>query len=155
MKKNGFTLVELIAVLVILSIIGMLAAPNIINLMQTGKEGSFISDAEEMVSTATYMYKVQSTRGFEESSFDEINQYQHRILMKDLTGTIPEADPYGYKYDTDDSYIDFVEPNESDTTDKRTISIHIKACNDDNKCHYICSDDANNLSTNDIKDNCN
>ena len=29
MKKNGFTLVELIAVLVILSIIGLLATPNI------------------------------------------------------------------------------------------------------------------------------
>ena len=44
MKKNGFTLIELIAVLVIISIIALLAAPNIITLMQSTKEKSFISE---------------------------------------------------------------------------------------------------------------
>ncbi len=153
MKRNGFTLVELIAVLVILSIIGMLAAPNIINLMQTGKEGSFISDAEEMVSTATYMYKIQSARGFEESAFEEISQYQHRIYMKDLTGTIPESDPYGYTYDTSNSYISFEEPDDTETTETRTVKAYFKSCKKDEsgsiiKCHCINATDENADATN-------
>ena len=107
MKKNGFTLVELIAVLVILSILAMMATPNIIHLMQNGKEKSFISDAEEMISTATYMYKIQNSRGFDDEIFQSVGTNSHQINMSKLTGTIPEKDPYGYKYIKEASNITF------------------------------------------------
>ena len=158
MKENGFTLVELIAVLVILSILAMLAAPNVINLMQSGKEGSFISDAEEMVSTATYMYKTQNTRGFEGSVFIQSGTNQYKILMSNINGDIPETDPYGYKYDKTNSYVSFQEPSDTATMGTRTISAHFKSCQEDDngnitsKCHCINAPDATDIKSADIGD---
>jgi prepilin-type N-terminal cleavage/methylation domain-containing protein len=150
MKKNGFTLVELIAVLVILSIIALLAAPNIITLMQNSKEKAWLSEVKEMVSTATYMYKT--------------NKDVDTIYMKNLTGTIPVTDPYGYTYviensasDNEFSYFKFKEPDESTSMGKREITVFIKSCKTDNsgkKCHYLCSNDGANLKLTDIGDSC-
>ena len=40
MNKKGFTLIELIAVVVIMSIIAIIATPNIINMIDKGKKES-------------------------------------------------------------------------------------------------------------------
>lgn len=56
-NRKGFTLIELIAVVVIMAIIALLATPNIISLLEKGKKEQFVADAKEFVSKATYMYK--------------------------------------------------------------------------------------------------
>lgn len=56
-NRKGFTLIELIAVVVIMAIIALLATPNIISLLEKGKKEEFVADAKEFVSKATYMYK--------------------------------------------------------------------------------------------------
>ena len=154
MKKNGFTLVELIAVLVILSIIALMATPNIIELMRSGKEKSFISEVEEMISTAKYMYKSESVR---QANFT-VDGTGYRILMSNLNGTLPDTDPFGYTYEKNESYITITEPADSeasDTMSKRSTKVHFKTCKDksgETTCHCINSTDADNLKTTDIVD---
>lgn len=149
MKKNAFTLVELIAVLVILSIIALLATPNIINLMQSGKEKSLLTDVEEMVSNATYMYKNENVRGFSASIFDyDENSEMYTITIGNIRGTIPDNDPYGYTYDKENSYIGFKES--SDDSGIRKTIVFVKACNQENKCHCVKTEDGNNLTPENI-----
>ena len=58
MNKKGFTLVELIAVVVIIGIIAVIATPNIVNMIDNGKKDQFIADAKEMISKAKYQIKL-------------------------------------------------------------------------------------------------
>ena len=150
-KNNGFTLIELIAVLVIISIIALLAAPNIITLMQSTKEKSLISEVKEMLSTATYMHKTTKAT---------------TINMRNLTGTVPVTDPYGYTYvlDADDdgefSYFTFIEPTDNPSADpssmtQRKVKVFIKSCKTDDsgkKCHYVCKGE--NQTELEVTDNC-
>lgn len=163
MKKNGFTLVELIAVLVILSLIALLAIPNIINLMDSSKSKSFVSEVQELVSTATYMYKSESVRSktFEGANMDIIR-------MRNINGTIPLTDPYGYTYVLDGStdpekkneysYFKFSDVAGNDSTGvlgKRKVVVFIKSCSQKTKkCHYICSNNGTSLKVEDVSDNC-
>lgn len=161
MKKNGFTLVELLAVLVILAILGGLAAPNIINLMQSGKEEAFIEDAKEMVSSATYMYKIAYARDFIEDNNFLTDGDGYKILMSNINGNVPDTDPYGYKYKQNDSYIKFQEPSETNINGKRSIKAYFKSCLEDEdgnikKCHCIdvtdSDKDATDIKNSDIVD---
>ena len=62
MNKKGFNLIELIAVVVIMSIIAIIATPNIINMIDKGKKDQYITNAKEFISKATYMYKQDKYR---------------------------------------------------------------------------------------------
>ena len=46
MKKKGFTLVELLAVIAILAILIILALPNIMSLFNNAKENAFITETK-------------------------------------------------------------------------------------------------------------
>lgn len=154
MKEKGFTLVELIAVLVILSIITLLAIPNIVGLMDEGRKNSFVEEVQEMVSTATYMYKNEQTRD-NSGKFSSKNNTKYTIKIADLNGTIPDKDSFGYQYKPYESCISFVEPSDTESTfEGRTVKVFVKSCRG-NSCHYICSDNGKNLKTTDIKESCN
>ncbi len=47
-KKNGFTLVELLAVVVIMAIIALVAVPNVVSMLERNKKKQMVSDAKEM-----------------------------------------------------------------------------------------------------------
>lgn len=51
-KKNGFTLVELLAVIVVLAIIMIIALPNVLDSLSTAKEKSFKEMAIKMYNEA-------------------------------------------------------------------------------------------------------
>ena len=52
MSNKGFTLVELIAMLVVLAILMAITVPNITGILNQQKENAFIEDAEKLISTA-------------------------------------------------------------------------------------------------------
>lgn len=54
MNRKGFTLVELLGVLVILSIIMLIAVPNVISIMDKNKKDIYVSDAKKFVSAVQY-----------------------------------------------------------------------------------------------------
>ncbi|MDD3241501.1 MAG: type II secretion system protein [Bacilli bacterium] len=50
MNKKGFTLVELIAVMVVLSVIMVISIPNVVAMLDKQKKNTYISDAKKLVS---------------------------------------------------------------------------------------------------------
>ncbi len=68
MNKKGFTLVELIAVMVLIALISLLTFPNIRNLMRNNNEKEFTTYKDLMVEYAKTMplqrYKDESGNGY-------------------------------------------------------------------------------------------
>ena len=62
-NKKGFTLVELLAVIVVLAIIIIIALPNVINAMNRAKEGSFKIYAKRAISDAQSSYQADELMG--------------------------------------------------------------------------------------------
>jgi len=67
-KKNGFTLVELLAVIVILAIILVIAVPQIMKTIDNAREGAFGSSAKLIAASAEREYLVRKTLG--DTSFE-------------------------------------------------------------------------------------
>ena len=64
-KKKGFTLVELLAVIVILAIILVIAVPRIMSVIKDAKLGSIESTAKLIASTAESSYESKKALGLE------------------------------------------------------------------------------------------
>jgi len=62
-KRNGFTLVELLAVIVILAIILVIAVPQIMNTIENARLGAFRSTAKLIATSAEKEFLVQQTLG--------------------------------------------------------------------------------------------
>ncbi len=54
MKRNGFTLVELLASLTILGILMVITVPNVVGILTQNREKTYNEDARKMISTAKY-----------------------------------------------------------------------------------------------------
>ena len=63
MKKNGFTLVELLAVIAILGILVIVTVPNIINAVNTSKKNNFLSEAQGLYKQALNQYVLDRQKG--------------------------------------------------------------------------------------------
>ena len=53
-RNNGFTLVELLATMVILAIIMLVAVPNVTGIIARNKAKTYVEDAKKLVTTAEY-----------------------------------------------------------------------------------------------------
>ena len=56
-NRKGFTLVELLAVVVILGLMMGIAIPNIMGIIKRQKQSTYLEDAKKMVSRAEYMLR--------------------------------------------------------------------------------------------------
>ena len=56
MNKKGFTLVELLAVIIVLAILVLLALPRVMSLMERSRVSSFAVEANEIAKAATNAY---------------------------------------------------------------------------------------------------
>lgn len=149
-NKKGFTLVELLAVVIIMAIIALIATPNIISLLERSKRTDFIGDAKEFASKANYMFKRMEQKGYGSDIFAPTavtNEY--KILVKNIEGVSSLDDPYGGKYNADDSYVLFT-PEKTIVTDpvtnapaeviKYVMYVYLKGCNENNnKCYELGS----------------
>ncbi len=86
MKKNkGFTLVELLAVVAILSLLVIIALPNIIELFNEAKERSFITECKQIYTTAQQKWMTDSMFETDEMKYARSNQ-QNCNNKLDLSG---------------------------------------------------------------------
>lgn len=142
--KKGFTLIELIAVVVILSILAIIATPNIVNMIDRGKKEQYVADAKDFIAKATYMYKQEKYKEKFSNSTIKLGDIEG-INDSDLT------DPYGYRYDTKNSTIKFEEPSDSsDVIKEREVTITLESYEKENKndgssCYYISGENKKNL----------
>ena len=98
MNRKGFTLVELLGVIIILSIIMIIAIPNITSLTQKNKKNTYISDARKMVSLAQYHLR--------KGNYDKPNTNVLRIItLGSLSTTDVEKNSDGNAYDEEESYV--------------------------------------------------
>ncbi len=82
MKKKGFTLVELLAVIAILAILVIIALPNVLSMFRQAKENSFKEEAQKLYQTAETAY-INSAMGTSTISCFSSNDADTHL---DLTG---------------------------------------------------------------------
>ncbi len=146
--KKGFTLIELIAVVVILSILAIIATPNIVNMIDSGKKEQYVADAKDFIAKATYMYKQKDQERYQ-GKFSN-----NTIKLGDIEGINDSdlTDPYGYTYDKENSIIKFEEPSSPDTevVQERIVKITLYSYEED-KCYMIENIEKNKLSKSDVQ----
>jgi type IV pilus assembly protein PilA len=93
MKNNkGFTLVELLAVIVILAVILLIAVPNVFGIIDKSRSDTLVSNAKMMASAARL--KVTTTPSYLPSA----NLKVKSILLTDLDLEKMDRDPDGGSY---------------------------------------------------------
>ena len=146
MKNKGFTLIELIAVVVIMAIIALIATPNIVSMIDTGKKEDYLADAKEFISKATYMYKQEKYKNDEAVFVNSGSTWT--IKLKNIENVGDLNDPYGEKYDSETSFVRFTEPTGNELG-PRTIFIYLES--DSHKIGTSSSPvNENNLNTESI-----
>lgn len=99
-NRSAFTLVELLAVVVILGVIMMVAIPNTIALIDKNKKTNYIENAKTFVSLV--QNKVQIDKKLELPT----NSNMALIVTLDYLNTSDiDASPYGEKYDKAASFV--------------------------------------------------
>ena len=71
LNRNGFTLVELLAVIVILAVLALVAMPNVTRLMNDSRKNAFITEVENFVTYAQTSYTNSQINGAITNSADE------------------------------------------------------------------------------------
>ena len=62
-EKNGFTLVELLAVIAILAILVIIALPNVLKMFNNAKKNTFMTEARKTMSAAETQYVTNQMKG--------------------------------------------------------------------------------------------
>ena len=115
LNKKGFTLVELLAVIVILSVLMLIALPSVINIMNKARDDAFKDEALSFISAAETQYASDGGEGCKIYKYDGDNV--NDSSKTDLTTMKAKK---GYKASikvTDDS----AEINLVDTTAKKGV----------------------------------
>ena len=88
MKKNGFTLVELLAVIIIIGLIFLLAVTNVIPVFRKSKTKGFINDAVTLAEAARIKYKDDILNGLDDDMFaGHMSGKKCYSIEDDLIGT--------------------------------------------------------------------
>lgn len=92
-NRKGFTLVELLAVIVVLAIIILIAMPAVLNSMEKARKNSFAIEANEVVKSAQTAYSIAVLNG-QGGSIDSTSGAKYCIKYSDLktNGYIEKTD---------------------------------------------------------------
>ena len=100
MNKKGFTLTELIAIIVILGVLMTVAIPNVLSILERNKALSMIEDAKKFI--AEVEYKIRSDTSIE---LPTENAKATIIKLSYLDTTDLDTSSYGISYDKNTSFI--------------------------------------------------
>lgn len=75
MNNKGFTLVELLTVVVIMGILALIIVPNTTRLLNAGKTKQMITDASTLIAKAKYEYKMGNCVDYVSSEYDNQDCY--------------------------------------------------------------------------------
>lgn len=117
MKKNGFTLVELLASMVILGILMAITIPNIMGIMSQNKNEKYLEDAKKLVSAAKYKY---ASTEFVKKKLKANECY--KMTLKYLNNGEFDETPNGGEYDKNNSYVILRKDNSGKTNYYVTIT---------------------------------
>ena len=126
-RRNGFTLVELLAVIAILAILVIIALPNVINLYNRAQKSAFLTEAQNVLKTTTNKVIEESVSG------KKINVVSNIKNPLNLTG---EKINYNVKLDNQGKIKDYVISNDNfcisskKEYDKLTIDDVSEDCSD-------------------------
>ena len=122
MKKNGFTLVELLAVIAILAILVIVAMPNVLGMFNEAKVNTFVTDVQKIMDTAV--------TEFTNDSFSQSGKtiYYSSVENADLETSKLNIDASGKDY--------FIEMDRNGEF-KRVVIF------DDNYCYDVYSNNGN------------
>ena len=119
MKKNGFTLVELLAAIVILGVIMTIAVPNVIVTLENSRKDNYIADAKKFLSLA----KSEIGSSVQKPDSGEIV----KITLDCVDNGDVDEDPEGNEYDRNNSFVVVVRKN-----NELVYYVHLVAYNEAN-----------------------
>jgi type IV pilus assembly protein PilA len=99
-KRLAFTLVELLAVVVILGVLMMIAIPNTISLLDRNKKTNYIENAKTFVSLVQNKVQVDKTLELPSSSNTALV-----VTLEYLNTSDIDESPYGEKYNKKASFV--------------------------------------------------
>ncbi len=126
-RRNGFTLVELLAVIAILAILVIIALPNVINMYNRARKSAFLTEAQNVLKTTTNKVIEEGVSG------KKINVVSNTKNPLNLTG---EKINYNVKLDNQGKIKDYVISNDNfcisskKEYDKLTIDDVSEDCSD-------------------------
>ena len=94
MNKKGFTLVELLGVMVLLSVLMMIAIPGISNLVKKNKDKVYVQDAKKLISLAEYKVKSSQNKYIKKPKTNECIILTLGYLNDGTLDTTPNNDEY-------------------------------------------------------------
>ena len=121
MKNKGFTLVELLAVVVVLAVVSIIAIPITLNIIENARKGALENSARGLMDAANNYYAIHSK---------EIEDY---VDFSIVNGKQTSSEKLSYKGSIDNGYLRLVDAN--------TMAL----CIDDNKYYVIKNLDSKEL----------
>lgn len=124
MNRKGFTLIEILAVIIILGVIMTIAVPNVLSMVDRNKKDTVIEHAKMMATQAEYTIR-------KDTSIEYPTDNNAIILTLEYLNTndISES-PYNTNYHKSRSFVAVVNETKNNITEYKYY-VHLVACGDD------------------------
>lgn len=123
MNKKGFTLIEILAVIIILGVIMTVAVPNVLSMIDRNKKDTFIEHARLMATQAEYTIRKDTTIEYPSANKAII------LTLEYLNTDDVSASPYNTDYDKTRSFVAVVNESVDGLTEYKYY-VHLVACGD-------------------------